>query len=278
MVNITVFASFDQVMTQFIITFMRDAVNGLSAWISGPFKAAALLYIVIYGYMVLTGAVAEPIGQFIRNCIRIAAVAFLIDAGHYTSYVSDLFFTTLPNEVGSAINSRPVDASSFDSILNAAGKAATDIGDQMQSLSPSTYVYALLALMVLIAGLFVAVTGYIVAFIAKMGLSLVLALGPVFVAMYLFEATRRFTDAFIGQLANYVTLQVLVVALGTLIITTLKGAANVGSVNDVMSMAVIFSATCMVSAILFYQLPGIAASLAAGGSQIALNLPGRTRA
>jgi len=279
-VTFDLFATFDQTLMEPVIAFIGKAVSGVSSWISGPFKVAALLYIVMYGYMVLTGAVTEPVGQFVRNCIRIAAVAFLIDAGHYTSYVTDLFFTSLPNEIGSAINSKPMDASSFDSILNAAGDTITKILNLVGSLSPTTWVYPILAAMIAIMAIVVSGIGYSVSVIAKIGLALVLALGPVFVAMYLFQATRRFTEAFIGQIVNYVTLQVLVVALGSIIMTTLKHYTDVGTgdgwiLNQVLTVTLQFSVVSLVSAILFFQLPGIAASLAAGGSQIAMNLPGR---
>lgn len=274
------FGRFDKTMTEPVVSFMHDSATGLSQWVSTPFKVAAILYILTYGYMILTGAIAEPMGEFIRKCIKIGAIAFLLDAGNYAAYVSDFFFTTLPNEIGSAINSKPVDASSFDSILNAAAATAWDVMGKISSLDPSTWAYILFAAIIVLAGALLGCVGYAVSLLAKVGLAIVLAIGLVFVALYLFKATRRFTDAFIGQIANYVILQILVVALGTLIMKVLKQfldaetkGDSLSSMQDITAATLQFSTLCVICAIIFFQLPGIAASLAAGGSQIAMRIP-----
>jgi len=57
-----------------------------------------------------------------------------------------------------------------------------------------------------IAG-FGAVVAYTVSLYAKVALATVLAVGPVLIALALFNSTKRFTESWLGQVVNYVVLQ-----------------------------------------------------------------------
>jgi len=146
--------------------------------------------------------------EFAFRTIKLGVIVMLVrTAGDYQTYVVDLFFHSIPNEIGTALNSgATTSASAFDALLDQGQAVAHAILKKASSWSISEAFFSALAwLLVIISSFLVAAIGFIVSLYAKVALALVLALGPAFIALALFDATRRFTEAWIGQLVNYVT-------------------------------------------------------------------------
>ena len=61
--------------------------------------------------------------------------------------------------------------------------------------------------------------------LSTIALSVLLALGPLFVAMLFFEATKRFFAAWIAQLANYALITVLTVMVAALLLQVVQSYA-----------------------------------------------------
>lgn len=90
-------------------------------------------------------------------------------------------------------------------------------------------------MMVIGISFLVAGIGYVVSLYARLALAIVLAIGPIFIALAMFQSTRRFTEAWIGQLVNFVILQVLVAAVGSLLISCIDSAFTaIDSYSDVL--------------------------------------------
>ena len=129
----------------------------------------------------------------------------------------------MPKEIGNALAGSGLNTSSgapFDQLLSKGIDVANKIYDQagLTNIAP-----ALIAAILLV---FVAVGSFLqfaILLYAKVGLGVVIALGPIFIALALFEATRPFTEAWLRQVANFVILLVLVVALVGLMLTTVSG-------------------------------------------------------
>lgn len=209
-----VFAFVDGQFKSPLETFISDGTSNISEWAAGPLTVAITLYVVLYGYLVLRGSVQDPVLGFAYKAIKLAIIVMLVkNASEYQIYVTNIFFDVLPREISQALNTGAVpSASTFDSLLDKGQASATAIWSRASW--PVDLVTSVGGMMVIGASFLVAAIGYIVSLYARLALAIVLAIGPIFVALAMFQSTRRFTEAWIGQLANFVILQVLVVAVG----------------------------------------------------------------
>jgi type IV secretion system protein VirB6 len=265
-----VFAFVDEQFKTPLEFFISTGTSNISEWLSGPLTAAVTLYIVLYGYLVLRGSVQEPLLDFAFRAIKLAIIVMLVkDAGEYQRYVTNIFFDVIPREVSQALNSGSTpSASTFDSLLDKGQASASDIWSRASW--PMDIVTGVGGMMVIGASFIVAAIGYIVSLYARLALAIVLAIGPIFVALAMFQSTRRFTEAWIGQLANFVILQVLVVAVGSLLINCIDTTFRaIEGYSDALMRPTALCAICLAALYVFYQLPGIASALAAGGASLA---------
>lgn len=251
-------------------TFVSDGTSNIAEWVTGPLTAAVTLYVVLYGYLVLRGSVQDPVLEFAFRAMKLAIIVMLVkNAGEYQTYVTNVFFDILPREIAQALNTGTTpSASTFDSLLDKGQASATDIWSRASW--PVDIVTGIGGMMVIGVSFLVAGIGYVVSLYARLALAIVLAIGPIFIALAMFQSTRRFTEAWIGQLANFVILQVLVVAVGALLISCLDSTFTaIDAYTDVLMRPIALCAIGIAALYVFYQLPAIASALAAGGASLA---------
>jgi len=264
-----VFAFLDNHFSSPLQNFISSSTSGISGWVTGPLTAALTLYVILYGFLVLRGSVQEPIMEFAFRAMKLAIILMLVrNASEYQNYVTNVFFEILPREVSEALNTGGApSASTFDSLLDKGQKSANDIW--AQSAWPVDPLTSFAGLVVIVVTFIVASIGYVVSLYARVALAIVLAIGPIFIALAMFQSTRRFTEAWIGQLANFVILQVLVVAVGSLLVTSFATMfTTIEAYSDVLMRPIAVGAIGLAALYVFYQLPGIASALASGGASL----------
>jgi type IV secretion system protein VirB6 len=65
--------------------------------------------------------------------------------------------------------------------------------------------------------------------LSRIALSILLALGPLFIALLLFQSTKRFFEAWLAQLANYALISILTVLVAALMLALLSSAASLAA-------------------------------------------------
>jgi type IV secretion system protein VirB6 len=102
---------------------------------------------------------------------------------------------------------------------------------------------------------------------SRIALAVLLALGPIFMALLFFESTKRFFEAWIAQLSNYAFLAVLTVLVAALMLavisTAAEAAAAMGGGIEIANAIKV----CVAAALTFLimrQVPAMAQGLASG--------------
>lgn len=268
--KIAYFTMVENMLTKPIMKIMNDSVEHLSTGLSTPLKASCTIYIIFIGYNIISGRSSMPLWDFIATTFKLGIiVALATKAALYNEWVGDLFFNSLPNAIAQATQGTiHSDKNVWDDLLN---KASSHILDEAKKASwvalgsyLVTWIYA--SLCYTIAIIFCLI-GFIVTLFAKLGLFLVLSLGPLFISLYMFSATRSFTEAWLGQVANFIILQVLVILLGNMYIEL---AMNVFTKNikDFVLAYGEFFVVGVGGIFLFFNLPSMASALASGGASL----------
>ena len=246
--------------------FLGDRLSNVIAQVAGPLRLALVLYIVLYGIAVVRGAIAEPMMDFAVRSIKLCIILALATTAAYSSNVTDPLFHGLPNTLAKAISGSDVSnvGGSFDQFFAYGAVLADKIAKSATPIDVLSYIIACVVFVVTAAA---AALGFGVVVVAKVALALIIALGPIFIACSLFEASRRFFFGWLSQAVNYVVLFALMITIFQLVLALMKSEwPNIDGEANLKVAGMVFSALCLLGAIFFLQVPGIAAGIAGGAS------------
>jgi len=229
----------------------------------------ATVYVMVWGYLQLTGRIDEPFVTGLKRLLTLAAV--LGGAVHlwlYNSLIVDTFYQA-PARLAAAVVGAPDPVAVVDAIWNRGGAVAGYLFNN-GGFFKDIGCYIAGATVWVLVGLLCVYTMFLIA-LSSIALAVLLALGPLFMALLLFEATRRYFEAWLAQLANYALITILTVLVAALLLqivesyadqTAARGTAivTVDALNMVLIAVLVF--------LLMRQVMPISAALAGG---IALN-------
>lgn len=228
--------------------------------------ALAIIYIMVWGYLHLVGRIDEPITTGIR---RIFTLAIVLGAGlhlwFYNELIVDSFFE-MPGRLAAGIIGAFDQVSIVDDVLSAGFDAAsalftrgTIFDHDILFYFAGGAVYAIVFVTALYA-LFLLT-------LSKIALSVLLALGPVFIALLLFDTTRKFFESWVAQLANYALITLLTVLVAALMMTivlrTAQDAVRLAGSIEVAQAARLCVASGLTLLVMRQVMP-MAAGLASG--------------
>ncbi len=246
-------------------TFLGERAAAMLAEVEGPLRAALVLYVLLYGFAILRGSISEPVMDFAVRSLKLTFVFMLATTPAYSTYVTQPLFHALPEALARAVGGTGVSdvGAAFDQFFSRAAYLAEKISQDASAIDFGPWI---LAAAVYLVGALAAALGFGVVMIAKVALALLVALGPIFIACALFDATRRFFFGWLAQAVNYLVLFALILVIFQLVLSLVSQQWGQIDGQDPMAGGLLFVALCLLGAIFFLQTPAIAAGIAGGAS------------
>ncbi|WP_375658590.1 type IV secretion system protein [Bartonella sp. MR30HLJHH] len=265
-----IFTKIDNMLMEPLTETMGKVINNLSSSLGAPLKLSCTIYIIFMGYNIIYGRSSMPLWEFIATTFKLGIVVSLAtNAALYNEWVRDIFFHDLPNAIANVTQGAHVDRNVWDNMMNQAGAQVLDAANQYTGLTQmGMYIATWIAgFICLVVAAFFCLVGFVVSLFAKLGSFLVLSIGPLFISLYMFSSTRKFTEAWLGQVANFIILYVLVVLLGGLYVNISMNVFS-GDIKNIFTTLIQFLVVGIGGIFLFLRLPDIASALASGGASL----------
>lgn len=267
-------SKFDAVLS----TYVLGVVSTLMAAIAPIALSAMTIWVALYGWAVLRNEVPETLQVFVWKVFKIGLVlAFALQSGFYISNVSDsanalamgVASTFLPSGIDPETVSTP-----YALLDKFNDNASTQVADIMKEASMFRLDLLLAAGIFSVGSVLFLCMGLFVVTLAKLFLTFVIAIGPLFVLSLSWRPTARFFDSWLSMVLNSVVLTwfaFFALGLSTYIGAAmfkaiLDGGGFLGGTFNVLGEATRYCVLMILMAIICFQAPSLASALTGGAA------------
>jgi type IV secretion system protein VirB6 len=256
-----------------LIAYVGNNTARVSTALEPAIVTLGTLYVMIWGYLQLTGRIEEPLTTGLKRILTLGVVlGVTLKMWLYNTVIVDTFYNA-PTQLAAAIIGASDPVKTVDSIWEQGGAVADYLfnngGIYLGDLS---YVLAGIVVWVLM-GLLCVYTMFLIA-LSHIALAILLALGPFFIATMFFESTKRLFDAWLAQLTNYALVTLLTILVAALLLQVVNNYARQTAARGTAILTVDAVNMVLISVLVFLfmrQVMPIASGLAGG---VALNTMG----
>ncbi len=219
------FATFWAWLNAALAAYIGDNTARLAAALEPAIVTLGTLYVMAWGYLHLTGRIAEPFLDGLKRIVLLAVVfGVALHLWLYDSLIVDTFYRA-PAALASMVVGASDPVGAIDAIWSSGGGVA---GILWTHAAASFYggigFYLAGAVVWCLIGMLCIYAMFLIA-LSSIALAVLLALGPLFIALALFDTTRRLFTAWIAQLANYGLVTILTVMVGALLLQIVQSYA-----------------------------------------------------
>lgn len=267
-------SKFDAILSTYVLDVVTALMNGIA-----PIALTAMtIWVALYGWAILRNEVSETLPVFVWKVFKISMVlAFALQSGFYISNVSDsanafamgVASTFLPAGVDPATVATP-----YALLDKFNDDASVQVADIMKEASMFRLDLVLAAAIFSVGSVLFLCIGLFVVTLAKLFLTFVIAIGPLFILCLAWRPTARFFDSWLSMVLNAVVLTWF--AFFALGLSTYMGAAMfkaiidgggfLGGTFNVLGEATRYCVLMILMAIICFQAPSLASALTGGAA------------
>ena len=218
------FTTFWQWLTAALNAYVGQHVAAMAAAIEPAAVTLAVVYVMVWGFLHLKGAIDEPV---MTGAVRIVRLAVVFGLGlrlwQYNALLVDTFMDA-PVTLAAALAGAADPVATVDALWDNGGQVAATLWDKGGVFNGDMGYYLAAVIVYLLMGAVCVYTLFLMA-LARVALALLLAVGPLFILGLLFQATQRYFEHWIGQLANYALVGLLAVLTASLMLTVVESYA-----------------------------------------------------
>jgi type IV secretion system protein VirB6 len=261
------FTNFWNFLQGSVLNTVSAITSDISASLEPAVVTFATIYVMVWGYLHLRGAIEEPIMEAAKRIVMLGIImGIVLSLWSYNDVFVD-FFVNTPQELSSTIISGNTAISTVDGIWLKGGDVAGSLLNEAGIFKDNGIEFY-------IAGFAVyAIVGIVCIWVAYLfslsivGVGILLAIGPLFILGLLFDSTKRFFEAWIAQLSNYALIIVIAAIASKLLLAVLdKYATDAQALGAgvTTAQAMQLCIACGFIGLIMKQVPSIAAGLASG--------------
>ena len=259
-------------------TYVLGVVSALMTAIAPIALTAMTLWVALYGWAVLRNEVSETVPTFLWKVFKIGLVlAFALQAGFYISNVSDTADALASGVAATFLPAaaNPMTVSSPYAMLDAFNDQASLLVIDLLKDAGITRLDLLLAAVVCSIGnvVFLCIALFVVT-LAKLFLTFVIAIGPIFILCLAWRPTARFFDSWLSMVLNSVVLTWfaffalgLSIYMGQAMVQVVQSQGGFqGPTFNVVGESLRYCVVMVLMAIICFQAPSLASALTGGAA------------
>ena len=263
-------------------TYARDVWTRFDTAAETTVLAVATIALIVIGYLLLTGQLSLQAGQFFPRLFRwVFLVAMLLNMPLIFDWAYDLV-TDVPNRIavfllgGSPIADEDAVIDLIERVMNAGINAASKIWLEASFYDISLHI---ISSMLMLTGLILAVLAAVLLMVSKLGVGILLAVGPFFLLLRLLDVGKGLFEGWLRQLLTFAIIPIFVYSLIALNFTILNSAqAQLTTASGLpggltFTAAVPYFLVCIVNMVLLTQVMGWAGGVG-GGIALAVSAGG----
>lgn len=252
-------------------SYVSDISSRVIAEATPVVTVAMSLGILMYGMLVVRGVVQTPVMEFIGRALKISIIlSIALAGGLYQTDIADAI-TKVPDELATALITDATTTTTAAGVVDTAASKGFDAASRAfkkgDFFSTEGLVFGLFGIIILLATATMTAIGGAFLLLAKVALSLLAGLGPLFILALLFQPTVRFFEMWTSQVLNYSLIVILFAAVFGFLMDIFGNYMNDLRLDGSQNVAYALGGALIlaVAAILILlQLPSIASGLAGG--------------